>query len=41
MSLPLLIRRCLNAKLFDKNQKRFDLVLKLAMGGRKLFFNIS
>lgn len=41
MSLPLVIWCCLNSKLFDKSQKRFDLVFKLVMGGRKLFFNRS
>lgn len=37
MSLPLVIRCCLNAKLLDKSQKRFDLVFKLVMGVRKFF----
>lgn len=41
MRLPLVIWCRLYAKLFDKSQKRFDLVFKLVMGGRKLFFNIS
>lgn len=41
MSLPLFIRCCLNAKLLDKSQKRFDLVFKLVLGVRKFFFNRS